>query len=112
MTWEQYWYGDVWMIADFREAEKFRIRRQNQFLWMQGQYIYEALCDVSPILHAFAKKGTKPMPYRSEPYALFGDKESETDKEQREANEALQAKLYMRQMMRAGKNWGKGAEQK
>ena len=33
-------------------------------------YIYEALCDVSPVLHAFAKSGTKPNPYPDRPYAI------------------------------------------
>ena len=31
-------------------------------------YIYEAICDVSPILHAFAKSGTRPRPYPEKPY--------------------------------------------
>ena len=37
---------------------------------MQGMYIYEALCDVSPVLHAFAKAGTKPRPYPEKPYSI------------------------------------------
>lgn len=50
---------------------------------MQGMYVYEAICDVSPILHAFAKKGTKPEPYAKEPYAIT---ESEIrEREEREA---------------------------
>ena len=101
------------MVADFREAEKHRIKRENQLLWIQGQYFYEALCDVSPVLHAFAKKGTKVVPYRDKPYSLFDeDDNGEKDQEQKENNETLIAKAYMHQMMRAGKNWGKGAEKK
>ena len=52
---------------------------------MQGMYIYEALCDVSPVLQAFAKKGTKPTPYSSEPYAIT----EEQIKEKREREERL-----------------------
>ena len=33
-------------------------------------YIYEAICDASPILHSFAKKGTRPHPYADKPYSL------------------------------------------
>lgn len=109
MTWDQYWYGDVWMVGAFLEAEKMRIEKQNQFLWMQGLYIYEALCDVSPVLHAFAKKGTKPQKYKTEPYPLFGKNSApDPDREEKieEANR-LKAELYMRQMVKAGKNWGK-----
>lgn len=78
-------------------------------LWLQGRYVYEAIQNLSPILHAFAKKGTKAEPYRNEPYDLFGDKKeiSAEEKEKKEKNEALVAEVYMRQMMRAGRNWGK-----
>lgn len=61
MTWEQYWYGDVWMVEGFREADKLNRRRTNAAAHMMGMYIYEAFCDVAPVLHAFAKKGTKPI---------------------------------------------------
>lgn len=109
MTWDQYWYGDVWMAGAFQEAEKMRIEKQNQFLWMQGLYIYEALCDVSPVLHAFAKKGTKPQKYRTEPYPLFGknNKPNQELEQQKEEADRLRAEIYMKQMIRAGKNWGK-----
>ena len=33
-------------------------------------YVYEAICDASPILRAFAKKGTKPHPFTEKPYPL------------------------------------------
>lgn len=108
MTWEQYWYGDVWMIKSYREADKRRIERINAESHLLGMYIYEALCDVSPVNHAFAKKGTKPIPYRTEPYDLFGEKKKGNKKsDTQEETEKLKAKAYMMQMVRAGKNWGK-----
>lgn len=48
------------------------MERTNAESHLMGMYIYEALCDVSPILHAFAKNGAKPIEYRTEPYPLFG----------------------------------------
>ena len=45
-------------------------KRRNQELWVQGAYIYEAIIDIAPVLHAFAKKGAKPLPYVSEPFPL------------------------------------------
>lgn len=83
MTYNDYWYGDVNMVRAFRQAQKIKDRRRNQELWLQGMYIYEALCDVSPILHAFAKKGTKPQTYSSEPYAITAEEIKE--REEREA---------------------------
>ena len=68
MTYDQYWNEDCTLVKFYREAHKIKNKQRNQELWLQGLYIYEALCDVSPVLHAFAKKGTKPTPYPSAPY--------------------------------------------
>ena len=70
MPYDLYWNGDCRLTECYRRAEEIKQRQRNQELWLQGMYIYEALCDVSPILQAFAKKGTKPTPYTSEPYAI------------------------------------------
>lgn len=70
MTEEQYWDKDCTLVAAYRKAEELRMNRRNQEMWLQGAYFYDALCRVSPILHAFAKKGVKPTPYPSEAYAL------------------------------------------
>ena len=93
------------MPAIFREADRRRIERINAEAHLMGMYVYEALCDVSPVLHAFAKKGTKPKPFRTTPYPLGGEKGDKSE-QQKEA-ERLRAEIYMKQMMRAGKNWGK-----
>lgn len=111
MTYEQYWYGDVHMVRAFREADKLRQQRINQEAHLQGLYFYEALLDVSPILHAFAKKGTKPIKYSAKPYELFNDKknrkiDTEEERERKEERERLQAKLYMRNFVRALKGLG------
>lgn len=67
---ELFWDGDCRLTESYRRAEELKQRQRNQDLWLQGMYIYEALCDVSPVLQAFAKRGTKPVPYASEPYAI------------------------------------------
>lgn len=82
MTPEQYWKGDPEWARAFRKADEIRMERRNQELWLQGMYIYEAICDASPILHAFAKRGTKPHPYADKPYPITEKqhKRSEEDK--------------------------------
>ncbi|HIR04225.1 MAG TPA: hypothetical protein IAD34_09215 [Candidatus Scatovicinus merdipullorum] len=70
MTEEQYWDKDCDLVVYYRKAETLRIDRKNQEMWLQGAYFYDALCRISPILHAFARKGTKPSPYPTEPYAI------------------------------------------
>ncbi len=98
------------MVVAYREAEKRRKERKNWELHLQGMYFYEALCDASPIFQAFAKRGTKPHPYRTEPYKLYDSQDrdpTEEEKEKKEEAERIRAKLYMSNMVRAGKNWGK-----
>ncbi len=82
MTEEQYWDKDNQLVIAYRKADELRMTRTNQELWLQGAYFYDALCRVSPILHAFAKKGTKPTPYMAEAYALT-EKQAELVQEEK-----------------------------
>lgn len=85
MTYDQFWNDDPWLCKYYREAEELRNEKKNQELWLQGLYIYEALCDVTPVLHAFAKKGVKPHPFSDAPYAITkkqrDKKEKNTEKQ-------------------------------
>ena len=98
MTPEQYWDGDPELVKYYRKAEEIRNKKRNQELWLQGMYIYEALCDASPIFHAFAKKGTKPRPYSTAPYALTL-KEQKKEKEAKEKAVSSKGKRYMEALM-------------
>lgn len=73
MTFDQYWNEDCLLARYYRKAHRMKQQRRNQELWLQGAYFYEALADIAPILHAFAKKGTKATPYVSEPFALTNE---------------------------------------
>lgn len=94
MTPDQYWDGDPMLAHYYRKAEEMKQKRKNEELWLQGMYIYEALCDVSPIFHAFAKRGTKATPYPDHPYSIT-TKEREAEKELMAKREREKAKQYM-----------------
>ena len=98
MTPEQYWDGDPLLAKYYRQADELKRKRKNQELWLQGMYIYEALCDVSPILRAFAKKGTKPLPYPDHPYSITA-KEIEEERKLQEKREREKARRYMEAQM-------------
>lgn len=98
MTPEQYWDGDPLLARYYRQADELKRKRRNQELWLQGMYIYEALCDVSPIFHAFAKKGTKPAPYPDHPYSITA-KDIAKEKEQQEQRDREKARRYMEAQM-------------
>lgn len=103
MTYEQYWYGDVWMVRAYRNADIQRQKRHNNESWLQGLYIWDAVSKA--VSNLSLKKGQQPLEYVKEPFDIFGDKEKR--KEETEEQEALRAKIYMRQMERAGRDWGK-----
>lgn len=98
MTYEQFWNDDPMLAKYYRQAEEMRNDKRNQELWLQGMYIYEALCDVAPILHSMAKKGTKPQPYSERPYALT-EKQRRREAEEKERLNALRAKRFMEALM-------------
>ena len=75
------------MVKAYRKAWELKTRERNREMWLQGLYIYEAICDVSPVLHAFAKNGTKPKEYLKEPIAL-------TEKEVKERRERDERERY------------------
>lgn len=98
MTEEQYWDRDSQLVIYYRKAEELRTSRTNQELWLQGAYFYEALTRASPLLHAFAKKGTKPIPYMAEPFAI-SEKQAEYQQEEKEKKVYDKGKALMEGFM-------------
>ena len=100
MTPDEYWNGDPALLKAYRKMDEIKRERENEMLWLQGMYIYEAIGDLAPILHAFAKKGREAKPYAERPYPITKrlKKEAEAAKEQREYE---QQKARFQQMMTA-----------
>lgn len=99
MTFEQYWNEDCCLTKYYRKAYEISRDRKNWEAWLQGMYIYEALCDVSPLLRAFAKNGTKADEYASEPYALTSKQIEDKKKTQEQQSYELgMAKMTAFQM--------------
>lgn len=108
MTYKEFWEDDPTMTKDYLEAfeikRKAEIKNKEWEIWKQGMYVYEALIDVSPILHAFSK-AKKPLPYPEKPYGLQEDDEDEEKdkitKEQEQENERLKATVFFSNWARA-----------
>ena len=109
MTEEQYWDKDCRLVIFYRKAEELRTSRKNQEMWLQGAYFYEALSRVSPLLHAFAKKGTKPAPYLAEPFAIT-EKQAEYQQEEKDKKTYDRAKHLSRALWRSITRNLKGSE--
>lgn len=101
MSYDEFWYKSPYRAKFYIDAYKRKIKQQDEYMWMQGMYIYEALCKVSPILHAFSKKGTKPLPYSEKPYLYNNESlETEKEKEQQKKNEQLLIKLHFKKWVK------------
>lgn len=104
MTYDEFWNGNPSRAIFYRRAAMIQVKRKDEEFWMQGVYVYDALCRVSPILHAFSKSGTKPLPYVERPYLsetnIDDSKKQELENKKLE-NEMLVAKLRFSQWARA-----------
>lgn len=104
MTYDEFWYGDVsltkYYLKAFEIKEKRETEKQRWARWEQGLYIYEALCDVSPILRAFSK-ATKPLQYPQKPYGVEEEiKQDEERQKKKKEMEILRAQIFF-------ENWAK-----
>lgn len=101
MTPEQYWEGDVYLIAYYQKAHLLSTDRKSQEMWLQGLYIYNALSVVAQ--NILRKKGQKAESYMAEPIRL-----SPVTKEEKEAKVIQQRK----QAIDYFNSWIKGKDKK
>ena len=81
MTYDEFWEGDVQRTVAYRKADEIRRRQRNEYAWLQGRYIYDALCEASPLFRvSFSKGRISPSDYTKEPYPV-------TEAERREREE-------------------------
>ena len=103
MSYDEFWNQDVALVRAYRKADELRRRRLNEQCWLQGAYIYEALCDAAPVFHAFAKKGAKPNPYVKEPYPITeGEIREHKEREAKIKEEKIKAEFaaFVEQMQK------------
>ena len=79
MTYEQFWYGDPWMVRAFEQAYRLKQRKRNEEMWIQGAYIANA---VSVALNnGFSKKK---IDYLKAPLDIYPKTEAEEQEELRQ----------------------------
>lgn len=103
MTYEEYWHGDTSLVKAYRKAYELKLENDNTLLWLEGRYIYEVLCDVAPLYHAFAKN-PKPADYLDKPFPL----NTESGKKRKEDEEKKRFDDFMADM----KAWAKKVNEK
>lgn len=118
MTYEQFWYEDASIAKVYQEAFEIKEKREaikNKWtIWEQGLYVYEALCNVSPILRPFSKV-KKPLPYPEKPYEIDRIMKKIGNQEKEEEEEELDKKKEEVEKMRAQiffENWARATQKK
>lgn len=79
MSLDEYWRGDTGNFKYYRKAYELKLERENERLWLQGLYVYEAICCCTPVLRAFSK-ARKPTPYPKEPYQIYEKQNNDKNK--------------------------------
>ena len=114
MSYDDFWKKDVCLVKAYRKAfelkEKREAEKKRWELWEQGLYVYDAICDVAPVLRAFSKT-KKPLPYPSEPFKREKKKiEEEENAEQVDKEEKAKRELELYRTQIFFKNWAKSTE--
>lgn len=117
MSYDDFWHGDIAMAAAYREAKRLADKRKNQELWLQGRYIYDAICAAAPLLRFSMTKGQiKAEPYLKEPYPITEEEvKAKQEREARLKQERMKAqfaayveRLKKKMPQEAHPNQGKG----
>lgn len=81
------------LVKYYREAYTLRRKERNYELWLQGLYIYHALCDVSPLFR-FSTHPQKAIPYPEEPFPISkADAEEQEKAKEKQKFEQMKAKM-------------------
>lgn len=90
MTYEEYWYGDPWMVRAYEQAFLLKQRKQNEWMWIQGAYFANAM--TVAINNTFGKRK---VDYLKAPLDIY----PKTDAEEREEIRKNKLKLIQRLSM-------------
>lgn len=91
MSVDEYWQGHPFLVKAYRDAYKMRMRHENEYAWLQGAYISNAV--MVAIGNTFGGKGKKKPEYMKEPLDLGLETEMEKEEKVRREREKIVAML-------------------
>ena len=94
MTTHQFWEEDSTLVKYYRKAELLRQDADNRKFWLQGMYVYDAICSAATLI--YGKKGKKAQKYPAKPYDFEENKPE--NKEKRAENERMKAVAFFTQL--------------
>lgn len=100
MSSAEFWEQDPALVLAYKKAHWIKFEEQNRMAWLQGRYIYDALCAASPLFHDLAKRGTTAAPYYEEPIKFFQNAEERIEAEKEKIRQ--QTIRYFTQLITGG----------
>lgn len=79
MTYDEFYNQDHELVIAYRKAYKMKRNRDNEDMWRQGLYVYQAISRVAPLLVPFSKH-PKAEPYLDKPIPMFEEDAKESEK--------------------------------
>lgn len=70
MSVDEFWNQDPKLAEVYRDAYETKLRIQNENMWLQGAYVYHALCSASPM---FLVQPQQPQSYLAQPFPLTAE---------------------------------------
>lgn len=86
---DEFWNGDYSMLKYYAEKHKIAVEQQNEQMWLQGMYVYEAVSVA--LAQSFSKNTTKKYPEK--PHRLTPLSEEEQELENQKKVEEFRAQL-------------------
>lgn len=84
VSYNEFWHGDYSQLKYYWEKEELIAEKRNGDMWVLGNYVYDAICAVAPILVANPRNGAKIIPYHKKPYPMIKDEIKTPKQEQNE----------------------------
>ena len=110
MTYDEFWYGDPNRAKYYRKANELKKRQINEQMWLQGMYVYEAICDVAPILVTIPSKNAKIQEYSNEPYALTVKEQKEREQKELERRQKAMMNRFSAMSVMINQKFNKGGD--
>lgn len=93
MNSREYWDDDPYLIRVYNKKRNYEIEYQNQILWLQGRYIYDAIAACSPLLNPLVKDHM-PRSYVEQPYSLTNSDAEKAEEDKAKAkSEMIKARM-------------------
>lgn len=95
MSYHEFWHCSPALTRAYYKAEQLRTQRESEYQWLQGRYIYDALCAALSNFSAGLGGKVGKAQYTKEPFRLTPKSEEEIEAENRRKLEAYIEELKM-----------------